>query len=244
MPLLRIPHGVRREPDMSGVNTKQPTHSKWEGNLAGLPGIFAQTVVANPELFLPVFALFVWQTSAVAVKPATLAFATLLALVLLIYAYRVLGTTAWLRRLGWVAPRPNCWLLAVLAGSVSSLAIWWIARLFHESVGPISPPNIFLLATVSGPMVEELLFRGLLFWAVLELLGRGGVCRSAANIAAVLLMAVAFAFAHTDKIGIRFYATIPTGIAFGWMRVQSGSSAAAVVMHASYNFLLASISTF
>lgn len=228
---------------MSGVKTRPP-ESQWVGNLNRLPGMFAETVVANPELFLPVFALFVWQASAVAVKPATLGLATLLSIVLLIYGYRVLGATIWLGRLGWVTPRPNFWLWAVLTGAVASLAMWWIARLFHQSVGAVSPPNIFLLASVAGPMVEELLFRGLLFWAVLELLGRCGISRSAANFAGVLLMAVLFALAHTDKVGIRFYATIPTGIAFGWMRVQSGSSAAAVIMHASYNFVLACISTF
>jgi membrane protease YdiL (CAAX protease family) len=243
MPILRFSDGVRRESKVSGVTTRPP-QSQWVGNLTRLPRMFAETVVANPELFLPVFALFAWQTSAVAVKPATLGLATLLSLVLLIYGYRVLGATTWLGRLGWVAPLPNYWLWAVLAGSTSSFAMWWIARLFHQSVGAVSPPNIFLLASVSGPMVEELLFRGLLFWAVLELLVCCGISRSAANFAGVLLMAVLFALAHTDKIGIRFYATIPTGIAFGWMRVQSGSSAAAVVMHAFYNFVLACISTF
>ena len=79
---------------------------------------------------------------------------------------------------------------------------------------------------------------------IFELLRRRGVAKSLANVTTVLLIAVCFAFAHTDRIGIRFAAAILTGIAFGWMRVQSGSTAAAAVMHAVYNFVLSCISTF
>jgi membrane protease YdiL (CAAX protease family) len=82
-----------------------------------------------------------------------------------------------------------------------------------------------------------------LFWVNFEFLGRRGVSKSVASVTAVLLTSVCFALAHTDRIGIRFFATILTGIAFGWMRVQSGSTAAAAVMHAVYNFVLCWIIT-
>jgi membrane protease YdiL (CAAX protease family) len=186
----------------------------------------------------------VWQASAIAVKPTTLGLALALTFVLLFYASRVLGTTLWLRRVGWVAPRQGFWLYGVIAGGVASAAVWGIARLCHQSLGGVPPPNVFLLASSSGPIVEEMLFRGLLFWVIFELLLRRGVSKSAASVTTVLLTAVCFALAHTDRIGIRFAATILTGIAFGWMRVQSGSTAAAAAMHAVYNFVLSCISTF
>jgi membrane protease YdiL (CAAX protease family) len=219
--------------------------SKVQSALARFPGLLHDTVATNPELFLPVFLLFVWQASTVAVKPTTLGLVLVLTFVLLIYAYSVLGTTPWLRRLGWVAPRGRgFWLYGVVAGGVASAAVWGIARLSHLSLGRVPPPNVLLLASSSGPIVEEMLFRGLLFWVIFELLRRRGVSKSTASVTTVVLIAVCFAFAHTDRIGIRFFATILTGITFGWMRVQSGSTAAAAVMHAVYNFVLSCISTF
>ena len=90
---------------MSGHVAKQRVDWKLDGALARFPRLLNDTVTANPELFLPVFLLLVWQASAISVKPATLGLALVLTFILLIYAYRVLGTTPWLRRLGWVAPR-------------------------------------------------------------------------------------------------------------------------------------------
>jgi len=230
---------------MSGHVAKQRVDSEPDGALARFPRLVNDTVTANPELFLPVFLLLVWQASAISVKPTTLGLALILTFVLLICAYRVLGTTPWLRRLGWVAPRgKGFWLYGIVAGGVASAAVWEIARLSHLSLGGVPPPNVLLLASSSGPIVEEMLFRGLLFWVIFELLRRRGVSKSTASVTTVLLVAVCFAFAHTDRIGIRFFATILTGITFGWMRVQSGSTAAAAVMHAVYNFVLSCISTF
>ena len=205
--------------------------------------VLRETVTANPELFLPVFLLFVWQITAIAVKPATLGLALLMTLLLLIYGYRVLGKTPWLRRLGWVSPRQGFWLYSVLAGIACSAVVWWIARFFHESLGGVPPAHRVLLASVSGPMLEEILFRGLLFWLLFALLSRVGISKASALSATVLLIAFGFAVAHFDRSGIRLYATVLTGIAYGWMRVRSGSTAAAALMHAVYNFVLSCIST-
>jgi membrane protease YdiL (CAAX protease family) len=227
---------------VSGYVTKR-VDSKLEGTLARFPAVLKDTVAANPELFLPVFLLLVWQASAIAMNPRTLGLALVLTFVLLIYAYRVLGTTLWLRRVGWVAPRQGFWLYGIIAGAAASVGVWELARLFHLSLGGVPPQNVLLLASSSGPIVEEMLFRGLLFWVIFELLHRRGISKSAASVTTVLLVAVCFALAHTDRIGIRFFATVLTGIAFGWMRVQSGSTAAAAVMHAVYNFVLCLIAT-
>ena len=151
---------------------------KLDGALARFPGLLEDTVTANPELFLPVFLLFVWQASAISVKPRTLGLALVLTFVLLFYAYRVLGTTLWLRHVGWVAPRQAFWLYGVMAGAAASAAVWEIARLSHLSLGGVPPPNVLLLASSSGPIVEEMLFRGLLFWVIFELLYRRGVSKS------------------------------------------------------------------
>ena len=206
--------------------------------LARFTIILLGTITANPELFLPVACLFVWQVTAVAAKPAAFGFALLLTLLLFIYGYRVLGKTEWLRRIGWVAPRQGFWFYSLIAGVAAAASIWSIARFFQQSLGGVPPPQRILLASFSGPMIEEMLFRGLLFWLIFELLKRTGVPRSAAVAATVCLTAIAFAFSHNDRHGLRLYATILTGLAFGWMRVRSGSTAAATVMHATYNLVL------
>jgi membrane protease YdiL (CAAX protease family) len=188
--------------------------------------------------------LFVWQITAIALKPQTLGLALLMTLFLLVYGYRVLGKTPWLRRLGWVSPRQGFWLYSVLAGLASSAGVWSIARSFHESLGGVPPPHRVLLASASGPMLEEMLFRGLLFWLVFELLSRCRVSKLAAVSATILVIAVGFAFSHAGRTGLSLYTTILTGIAFGWMRAQSESTAAAALMHAVYNLVLSYLATF
>src|ERR1035441_11083841 len=110
MPVLRFPFCLRRGPDLSALLAKQRLGFRLHAVCARFAGMVGQTVTANPELFLPVFLLFVWQITAIAVKPQTLGLALLMTLLLLVYGYRVLGKTRWLRRLGWVSPRPGFWL--------------------------------------------------------------------------------------------------------------------------------------
>jgi membrane protease YdiL (CAAX protease family) len=93
-------------------------------------------------------------------------------------------------------------------------------------------------------MLEEMLFRGLLFWLVFELLSRCRVSKLAAVSATILVIAVGFAFSHGGRTGLSLYTTILTGIAFGWMRAQSESTAAAALMHAVYNLVLSYLATF
>jgi membrane protease YdiL (CAAX protease family) len=93
-------------------------------------------------------------------------------------------------------------------------------------------------------MIEEILFRGLLFWVILELLRRGGLSQAAAVALTVFLTAIAFAISHNGRHGLQLYSTTLTGIAFGWIRVRSGSTAAASLMHAVYNLVLSLIAMF
>ena len=110
MPVLRFPFCLWRGSDLSALLAKQRLGFRLHSVCARFAGMVRQTVTANPELFLPVFLLFVWQITAIAVKPQTLGLALLMTLLLLVYGYRVLGKTPWLRRLGWVSPRQGFWL--------------------------------------------------------------------------------------------------------------------------------------
>jgi membrane protease YdiL (CAAX protease family) len=182
--------------------------------------------------------------TAIAAKPMAFGLALLLTALLFIYGYRVLGRTEWLHRVAWVLPRQGFWLYSLIAGTTVAAGVWWIARVFDQSLGSVPSPYRVLLASSSGPMIEEILFRGLLFWVIFELLRRGGVRHAAAVALTVFLTAIAFAISHNGRHGLQLYSTVLTGIAFGWMRVRSGSTAAASLMHAAYNLVLSLVATF
>jgi len=94
-----------------------------------------------------------------------------------------------------------------------------------------------LLVISIGPMVEELLFRGVLLSAISRYTGNGG---------AIVLSALLFACVHLPDLSFLWYA-LPNlallGLILGWLRVQSGSIWPAVVAHGMNN-LLAVVSWF
>ena len=149
-----------------------------------------------------------------------------------------LGKNTWMVRLGWSPPRRHFWFWSILAGFVACVAVWFVAGLSHESLGRFPSIGQLMLASTAGPIVEEMLFRGLLFWVVIEAFKRLRVPKRAAQITAILLIAIAFAVAHVGRAGVSLACTILTGAAFGAMRVCSQSTAAAALMHGVYNFLL------
>jgi membrane protease YdiL (CAAX protease family) len=197
-----------------------------------------QMVRGSPELVMPIVLLLTWKITAIASTIRPLILAILLTGMLVLYSGRVLNRNAWLLRLGWVSPPGRRWIWSIVAGLAAASAIWAVARLFHQSLGPFPRLNQFLLASVAGPMAEELLFRGLLFWALVTLLIRMHVRQPPAQLISVLLVALAFAGAHIGRAGVSFVCTILTGASFGAMRVWSQSTLAAVLMHATYNFAL------
>ena len=236
MPLLRLPRRLRGRSTLS--SQRSGYRHGLNAALSRGARILSDAIASNPELFLPVACLFVWQLTAVAAKTSVLICAALFTVLLLIYAFRVLGRTEWLRRIGWASPRQGFWAYSFIGGIAAAGGVWWFARIFHQFLGGVPPAHRVLLASSSGPMIEELLFRGLIYWLIFECLRRAGVSLRLAICVTVLLTALAFAFSHNDRHGPRLYATILTGVAFGWMRAQSDSTAAATVMHAVYNLAL------
>ena len=59
MPVLRVPFSLRRESDLSALLAKQRLGFRLRAMCARFAGIIREAVTANPELFLPVFLLFV-----------------------------------------------------------------------------------------------------------------------------------------------------------------------------------------
>jgi hypothetical protein len=132
--------------------------------LGGFQTRLRETVIENAELILPVFLLFTWKLTAVARGPRMSILALLTTGIFVVYAFQALGRNVWLTRLGWSRPRRYFWYWSVGAGLAAGGGIWVVARLFRQSIGTFPGFSQFLLATTAGPMVEEMLFRGLLFW--------------------------------------------------------------------------------
>ncbi|MFN7918444.1 MAG: CPBP family intramembrane glutamic endopeptidase [Bryobacteraceae bacterium] len=88
---------------------------------------------------------------------------------------------------------------------------------------------IGLFATTLGPLCEELVFRGFLMPML---------CRALGAVAGITLAAVPFALLHGPQYAWswRHVCLIGlAGVAFGWVRFKSGSTAAATAIHCTYN---------
>lgn len=97
---------------------------------------------------------------------------------------------------------------------------------------PASAPFLAIAAVTVGPFFEELLFRGLL---------QPLAVRSTGPAAGILLAALPFAILHGPEYGWSWrhvLLILVAGSAFGWKRQQTGSTGAAVLMHAVYNGVL------
>jgi hypothetical protein len=86
-----------------------------------------------------------------------------------------------------------------------------------------------LAAATLGPACEELIFRGFLMPLLIRSLGPWpGIVFSALPFALLHGPQYAWSWRHVLLI-------VVAGVAFGWMRHRTGSTAAAAVMHAAYN---------
>ena len=89
-----------------------------------------------------------------------------------------------------------------------------------------------IFSTTLGPLCEELAFRGFLMPLLAETFGVAG---------GIVLAALPFALAHAPQYANswRHVALIGlAGVAFGWIRFRSGSTASATMMHATYNLVI------
>lgn len=135
---------------------------------------------------------------------------------------------------------------AVLLGFAMLLLGGWMTHLLagqhlvHQDVtvmaGKVSFGMKLLLALLVvgvAPLVEELVFRGVLL---------SGLASRMPVWAAVVISALVFGAAHLPDFGFAWY-PVPTlvllGLALGWLRVHSRSLWPSMVMHASNNFFAA-----
>lgn len=146
--------------------------------------------------------------------------------------------------IGVVPIRASAFLLQVLLGIGAALLANMLPLLFghahpvHEQIVTAilqSSPSARLLLILSAvtltPLIEEILFRGILLSALVRHLGVR---------AAMALDALLFALFHLPDLGFRIAGLLPLallGLLCCWRRIRSGSIYASVAVHAGFNLL-------
>ena len=147
------------------------------------------------------------------------------------------GAPFW-QSLGWRFPFRGAGL-ALLAGPFLVLALGLIAILirtpvlkppFEQMMGNRPTVALFaLFVVVLGPLSEELVFRGFLLPLLMRPLGvAGGIVSTGLIFGALHAYEYEWSWRHSLLIAL-------AGMAFGWARYASGSTAASTFMHATFN---------
>ena len=131
------------------------------------------------------------------------------------------------------APLRDPWFVAALAAGPLAWALLVLWLPIGDPAWPLARPAQFLALIVLYPVLEELVFRGLLQGALLR---RGWGCLLAGPVSAAnLVAALAFAAAHLLRGTPAWAAAVfLPGLVFGYFRERYGIGAA-IVLHAFYN---------
>lgn len=207
-------------------------------------GIHKQHVYCGYEdigfFFLSAFFLVLLLHSAVrldllsplALSQPTLPLQTFVSLSLMVCLYTILKIRyrrpVW-RTLGWTRPRSKHAVHAVLGGVFLAAAVILFLHWTNWSMPKIRLWELVLLGALLGPTLEETFFRGFLLPTV---------SRTTGVSLAVLVCALLFTALHKPPTAAQWVSFTITGLAYGWMRVNSGSTTAAILMHAVYNLTL------
>ena len=133
------------------------------------------------------------------------------------------------RALGWTRPRSKYALIAVTGGVLLATPVVLFVHWARWSMPQIRFWDLILLGALLGPALEESFFRGCLLPVLARTIGVP---------LAILACALLFAALHKPPTAAQWVSFTITGAVYSWMRVSSGSTAAAALMHAAYNVTL------
>ena len=143
--------------------------------------------------------------------------------------------------LGW-NPSPGRLATSFASGLMLAVGLIFLSAFLEKPPGD-SPMQELLgrestlilvgvFSTTLGPLCEELAFRGFLMPLLAQTFGvAAGIVMAAVPFAIAHAPQYAYSWRHVALIGL-------AGIAFGWKRFKTGSTAAATVMHAAYNLVI------
>ncbi len=160
-------------------------------------------------------------------------------LVVLAFVYGCLGKGQLFQYLGWIQPRRAVyWLYAPLAGIGGALLAIYAIRLGGSGLGH-APASTLLYGVTLGPIVEEILYRGLAFSGVYVLACSFKVAGTWRFIITIVATAVVFAGSHRTSGALPFFLIFGMGLGYGLMRWRARSTAASALMHIAYNLTVA-----
>jgi membrane protease YdiL (CAAX protease family) len=185
------------------------------------------TALAARVLFLPAF----WKVS----PQACVAVAVFVSI--LVYACVDRGQL--FAYFGWVHPRRRIfWLYALIAGTAAATLVIAILHAEHTPLGQTSPATLLYGVSI-GPIIEEIVFRGAAFSVIyVTAVSIKGLIGPRLGIATAI-SSLLFALAHTRTIGISWLVFFGMGTLYALLRWRSNSTAAAALMHATYNAVIA-----
>jgi len=134
-----------------------------------------------------------------------------------------------MRPLGWVWPRWPYTVASPLVGILLATGVTLYLGIRDHSAPPIPTIELLVLEAILGPILEESLFRGCILPVLAQTIG---------NVIAILITAFLFALLHGPASLAQWVWFTATGVAYGSIRVASGSTSAAALMHAAYNLTL------
>jgi membrane protease YdiL (CAAX protease family) len=133
-----------------------------------------------------------------------------------------------------VSVRTAIWSVLLAVGLVGPFAIsaaffpFSPALLQKLDATALRPGHVFLMSVLVGPLIEELVYRGLFLQ-----LGR----RYLPLWVAILLPSVVFAATHIGPLGWAYLAAFPMSCLFSWLVVRSGSIYSSLLCHCSFNLI-------
>jgi len=131
--------------------------------------------------------------------------------------------------LGWLLPSRFYTMISILGGVAAALAITCLIRWRGHVMPAIAAKDFFVLGLFLGPILEESVFRGCMLPVLTRTLG---------NAISVIAIAVLFAAFHAPGDVTHWIWFTATGAAYGSLRLASGTTTAAALMHATCNLTL------
>lgn len=151
-------------------------------------------------------------------------------LALVIYAGAVRGDRFAARRmLGWIGAPWRQWAGATMAGCFLGALVTAATVVFGHSILVSEPVHNQVLAVTLGHIVEEICLRGVMVPLLARLMG---------SATAIFLTSAVFAFLHWPASLLKLGIIGATGVAYGWIRIRSGSTAVAAFAHTMYNLMV------
>lgn len=157
------------------------------------------------------------------------------------FLFRSLNMRFW-PSVGWTWPPEGAWIYLAL-GPVLAVAAGFAASLLHAKnlqtglmeqllSDPVASRLLVIFGVSGAPMIEELLFRGIMLPVAVRSLGVA---------AGLLVTSIPFSLMHGPMYGWSWQhllLLILVSIAFGLIRLRSNSTLASTVTHGAYNLTM------